>query len=72
MICLLVGGLGNNKGAVLGAFLIELVYDGLRFLGDFSGGTIATQLASLRIMIIAFILIFVMLKYPRGILGGKE
>lgn len=72
MICLLVGGLGNNKGAVLGAFLIELVYDGLRFLGDFSGGTIATQLASLRIMIIAFILIFVMLKYPRGILGAKE
>lgn len=72
MICLLVGGLGNNKGAIIGAFIIEAAYDGLRFLGDLTGGTIATQIASLRIILVAVILILVMLKFPRGILGAKE
>lgn len=61
---IIVGGLANAKGSLLGVFLLILLPESLRFLG--LPGTIAAQTQQ---MIFGLVLILVILYRPRGLLG---
>ena len=62
-----LGGMGNNIGAVLGAVIIILIPELLRFLnlpGHLTG--------PLKQMIFSMMLILLMIFRPRGILGREK
>ena len=70
-VMLIVGGSGNNKGAILGAFLVWGIWSltdfGTAFL-DLQG----YQIASLRYISVAVLLELVLLFRPQGILGERK
>jgi branched-chain amino acid transport system permease protein len=67
-LALTAGGVGNNRGAILGAFLVMAILEGTRFLWDVIPGLAAVQKAALREIIIGSALIVVMRLRPEGIL----
>ena len=70
-LALLTGGLGNNRGAVLGAFVIVFLLESTRFVIPWLPGLSPVQGAALREMLIASLLI-VMLRYrPQGLLPER-
>jgi branched-chain amino acid transport system permease protein len=61
---IVLGGIGRNRGALLGAFLLILIPEGLRFIG------FPDELAGLmRQCIYGLLLVFLMLYRPKGIIG---
>jgi branched-chain amino acid transport system permease protein len=79
-VMLILGGSGNNRGAMLGAFLIwtiwsasELMIAGIIDLAGyvfqtFDTGVLATRAGFLRMMLIGILMQVVLQKYPAGIL----
>ena len=79
-VMLILGGSGNNRGAMLGAFLIwtiwsasELVITGIidMLIYVFDGvdmGSLRTRAGFLRMMLIGLLLQVILQKFPRGIL----
>ena len=79
-VMLILGGSGNNRGAMLGAFLIwtiwsasELMISGIIDLAGyvfqtFDTGSLATRAGFLRMMLIGILMQVVLQKYPAGIL----
>lgn len=70
-VMLILGGSGNNKGAILGAFVIWGIWAGTDFLTvhlPFS----ATQSAALRIITIGVLLEVILLWRPQGLLGEEK
>lgn len=70
-VMLILGGSGNNKGAILGAFFIWGIWAGTDFLTTYLPFT-ASQSAALRIIIIGIILQVVLIWRPRGLLGEEK
>lgn len=66
-LALTAGGVGNNKGAVVGAFLVMAILEGTRFLWDVVPGLAAVQKAALREIVIGVLLIVVMRLRPEGL-----
>jgi branched-chain amino acid transport system permease protein len=66
----MMGGKGNNKGAILGAFIYIFV-DQLTIFAQASA-TYATRLSSLRMFILGVMLILILRFLPRGILKEKK
>ncbi len=62
---LMVGGSGNNKGAILGAFIVWGVWTRTQFLPGFLDDP------NLRFFMIGFLIVTVMLLRPGGILGEE-
>lgn len=66
-IAVIIGGSGNNKGALLGAFVLMALLEGSRFLKDvvplFSG----VKLAAIRLIIVGVLLILFMITKPEGL-----
>jgi branched-chain amino acid transport system permease protein len=81
-VMLIVGGTGNNKGAIFGAIFIWGVWVGTGFMGEFLPSFIETPIGDirvgarifgpLRIIAIAAIFIFVLLNRSKGLLGEKK
>lgn len=69
-IALLLGGTGNNRGAILGAFVFVAAQELTRFVQSSPG--MASTLASVRTMIVGLVLILVMRYQPRGIIPEKK
>ena len=70
-VMLIVGGSGNNKGAILGAFAVWGLWSGT----DFITGVVEMQgyrAAALRIFLLAVLLEAVLLFRPQGLLGDKR
>jgi len=66
-LALLSGGLGNNRGAILGAFVVVFMLESTRFIIPLVPGLSPVQGAALRELLIAVALI-VMLRYrPQGL-----
>lgn len=64
-VMLMIGGSGNNLGAILGAFVVWAIWSGTQFLpGVFSD-------PHLRYFMIGFLLVAVILARPNGILGER-
>lgn len=71
-VMLIVGGSGNNKGAILGAFVIWGVWVGTDFLVDLLPGLPEAQTAALRVIAIGLLLELILLLRPRGLLGEEK
>lgn len=80
-VMLIIGGSGNNLGAITGAFLVWTIWSGSEFLTDFLAristdpkvsGMITNIQSPLRIILISVILELVLLYRPDGIFGEKK
>src|SRR5262245_3675016 len=70
-LSLLTGGLGNSKGAVLGAVLVVFFLESTRFLVPLIPNLSAVQGAALRELIISVALLVILRFYVRGILPER-
>ncbi len=78
-VMLVLGGTGNNKGAILGAFAIWGVWAGTAFLTDWLQPVLAAISPSLpsrspylRYLLIAVLLELILLFRPQGLLGEEK
>ena len=71
-MAVILGGRGNNLGLVIGAASVLLLIEGSRFLKDVIPVLDATQLASLRLMLIGLGLILLLIFRPRGLLPERR
>lgn len=67
---IVVGGLGNAAGAVLGAVLVTVLYDASRFLGNVLTLS-ADQVAGIRIFLVGAILLGFLMVRTEGLLPEK-
>ena len=68
IIMIVLGGMGSITGAILGAIVITIMPEALRKLPEIGG----YNLADLRLVIYAALLILIMLFRPQGVLGQRE
>jgi branched-chain amino acid transport system permease protein len=80
IIMIVIGGMGSMTGAILGAIIVTLLPELLRYLQQIQDNTIEPlfgtdlpfNVGELRLVIFALILIFTMILRPQGILGTRE
>jgi branched-chain amino acid transport system permease protein len=70
-LSLLAGGLGNGKGAVLGAVLVVFFLESTRFIVPLIPGISAVQGAALRELLISVALLVVLRFYARGLIPER-
>jgi len=70
-LMVMVGGTGNNRGVILGAFLVWAIWIGSDFITDFLPASIATQIGFIRMFFVGSILVVTILTKPQGILTRK-
>ncbi|MEM8855269.1 MAG: branched-chain amino acid ABC transporter permease [Pseudomonadota bacterium] len=73
---LIVGGSGNNLGAVLGAFVVWIIWSGSELLTGLLPAEYATQASAARVLLVGVLIQVVLLARPEGLLpepksGGK-
>jgi branched-chain amino acid transport system permease protein len=71
-VMLMAGGSGNNKGAILGAYVIWGIWIGTTFLTDFMPPILKTRAPYIRYLIIGVLLEFILLYRPQGLLGEEK
>lgn len=71
-VMLIVGGSANNKGAILGAFLMWTVWSASEILTSRLPDDMAIRTAYVRIFLIGLALQIVLQKFPSGILPEKR
>ena len=67
-VMLIAGGSGNNRGALLGAFVIWGIWSGTGFLTDLLPIEIQTRAGSVRILLIGALLQIILLSRPEGLI----
>lgn len=68
-VMLIAGGSGNNKGAMLGAFAIWIVWSGTEFLTSrILPADMSTQGAYIRVLLIGILLQIILLTRPQGLI----
>ena len=71
-LMVMVGGTGNNRGVVAGAFVVWAIWIGSDFLTDFVPAAVATRIGFIRMLFVGLILGITILTRPQGILSGKK
>ena len=71
-VMLIVGGSANNKGAILGAFLMWTVWSATEILTSRLPDELAIRTAYVRIFLIGLMLQIFLQKFPQGILPEKR
>jgi branched-chain amino acid transport system permease protein len=71
-VMLMAGGSGNNKGAILGAYVIWGIWVGTTFLADFLPYALKSRAPYIRFLIIGVLLEFILLYRPQGLLGEEK
>jgi len=78
-VMLMLGGSGNNRGAILGAFVIWGVWTGTAFIVDLVRPALALVSPDLpargpylRLMLIAIVLLLILLFRPKGLIGEEK
>jgi branched-chain amino acid transport system permease protein len=78
-VILMLGGSGNNRGAVLGALLVWAIWTGTSFLVDALRPTLEAISPVLpqrgpyvRLLLIALLMLFIVLYRPRGVLPEEK
>ncbi len=72
IIMIVIGGMGSMTGAILGAIIVTILPEILRKLPAIQVGESSFEVADLRLVIFALILILTMILRPQGILGTRE
>lgn len=70
-LMVMVGGTGNNRGVILGAFLVWAVWVGSDFITKLVPAAVATQIGFIRMFFMGIILGITILTRPQGILTRK-
>lgn len=70
-LMVMVGGTGNNRGVILGAFLVWGVWVGSDFITDLVPAGVATQIGFIRMFFVGIILAVTILTRPQGLLTPK-
>ncbi|MFA5568119.1 MAG: branched-chain amino acid ABC transporter permease [Trueperaceae bacterium] len=78
-VMLMLGGSGNNRGAILGAFVVWGIWSGTSFIVDLLRPTLAAISPDLpsrgpyfRFFLIALLMLFIVLYRPKGILEEEK
>ncbi|RMF84475.1 MAG: branched-chain amino acid ABC transporter permease [Nitrospinota bacterium] len=72
-VMLMLGGSGNNKGAILGAFVIWGVWTGSTFVTDqLLPPVLASRAPYIRFLVIGILLEVILLLRPQGLLGEEK
>jgi branched-chain amino acid transport system permease protein len=71
-VMVMTGGSGNNKGVIIGAFVIWAIWTGTRFLTDFLPYTLKARAPYIRFLIIGILLEIILISRPQGILGEEK
>ncbi len=71
-VMLIMGGSGNNKGAILGAFIMWIVWSSSELLTGMLPLEWATRGAYIRVFLIGLVLQVILQKFPQGILPEKR
>jgi branched-chain amino acid transport system permease protein len=71
-VMLMAGGSGNNKGAVLGAYVIWGIWIGTTFLTNLLPYTLQARAPYIRFLIIGILLEVILLYRPQGLLGEEK
>ncbi len=75
VLCMIVlGGMGNIPGVILGAILLTVIPEALRYLGDMQRaafGQVIVDPADLRMLLFGFALVAMMLFRPAGLLPSR-
>jgi len=69
---LIAGGTGNNKGAILGAIVVWLVWSGTETLAARLPPEYATQASAARVLLVGVLLELVLLLRPQGMLPEER
>ena len=69
---LIAGGSGNNRGAILGAVVVWLVWSGTQTITGLLPAEYATQAGAARILLVGILLQVVLLTRPQGILPERR
>ncbi|NBB69282.1 MAG: branched-chain amino acid ABC transporter permease [Alphaproteobacteria bacterium] len=70
-VMLIAGGSGNNKGAILGAFVIWGVWSGSEWLTTRLPPDFQTQAGAVRVLLIGVLLQVILASRPGGLLPGR-
>ncbi|MBW2066004.1 MAG: branched-chain amino acid ABC transporter permease [Deltaproteobacteria bacterium] len=71
-VMLMAGGSGNNKGAVLGAYVMWGIWIGTKFLTDLLPYTLKARAPYIRFLIIGILLEIILVYRPQGLLGEEK
>jgi len=70
-VMLIAGGSGNNRGAILGAFVIWGVWAGTQFVTNQLPAEYVTQASALRVLLIGVLLQVILIYRPEGLLPER-
>ena len=71
-VMLIAGGSGNNRGAILGAFVIWLVWSGSELLTNMLPPDVMTRAGAARILLIGILVQVILLWRPEGLLPERQ
>ena len=71
-VMLMTGGSGNNKGAILGAYVIWGIWIGTQFLTDLLPYTLKARAPYIRFLVIGILLEIILIYRPQGLLGEEK
>jgi branched-chain amino acid transport system permease protein len=71
-VMLMVGGSGNNKGAILGAFVVWGIWTGTNFMTDLLPYTLKARAPYIRFLLIGILLEIILIYRPQGLLGEEK
>lgn len=71
-VMLMAGGSGNNKGAILGAYVIWGIWIGTKFMTDLLPYTLKARAPYIRFLLIGILLEVILLYRPQGLLGEEK
>jgi len=71
-VMLMAGGSGNNRGAILGAFLIWGIWIGTKFLTDLLPYTLKARAPYIRVLIVGILREIILIYRPQGLLGEEK
>jgi branched-chain amino acid transport system permease protein len=71
-VMLIAGGSGNNKGAILGAYVIWAIWIGTTFMTDLLPPALKARAPYIRFLLIGVMLEFILIYRPQGLLGEEK
>jgi len=71
-VMLIAGGSGNNKGAILGAYVIWAIWIGTTFMTDLLPPALKARAPYIRFLLIGVMLEIILLYRPEGLLGEEK